>query len=74
MKPCDLESGLARIRRTHDELHLACHEAAEQWNDATSRAFFEDRIGPVVPVVKTAMDATARMQNLLAQAMREVEG
>lgn len=73
MKPPDLHTGQARIRRAQDDLLRAWADAADQWDDATSRAFREQRLEPMAPVLKTTLDAVARMQHLLDQAVREVE-
>ncbi|MEM1305869.1 MAG: hypothetical protein AAGG46_13285 [Planctomycetota bacterium] len=74
MKPCDLHTGQARIRRSLDDLLLAWQDASDDWNDPASRAFAEERLEPILPVVKTTLDVVGQMQNLLDQAMRDVEG
>lgn len=73
MKPCDLYSGQARIKRSLDDLLQTWADASEEWDDVTSRAFCEQRLEPVLPVVKTALDTVGQMQNLFDQAVREVE-
>ena len=71
IKNVDLYTGSARIRLALENLHHTCQDAADHWNDPVSRAFMEQHIEPLVPVVKTALDAVGRMQMLLDQAQRE---
>jgi hypothetical protein len=73
MKHCDLQSGASRIRRALEHLELTWAEATTQWNDEVSRAFEAQRLEPVVPVVKTALDAIGRMDLLLREAQRDCE-
>jgi hypothetical protein len=71
IKHVDLYTGSARIRLALENLHHVWLDAAEEWNDPVSRAFMEQHIEPLVPIVKTALDAVSRMQMLLDQAQRE---
>lgn len=73
MKPCDLDTGSARFRRGLKDLLLAWEEATDEWDDAASRAVFEEHLEPMVPIVKGALDAVGRMRNLLHQAQRDLE-
>ncbi len=73
MKTCDLESGAIRIRRALEHLELAWSEAAIDWNDEVSRAFQEQHLEPMLPVVKTALNAIGRMDLLLSEAQRDCE-
>jgi hypothetical protein len=73
MKACDLQSGAGRIRRALEHLELAWAEANTQWNDEVSRAFQEQHLEPMMPVVKTALDAIGRMDLLLREAQRDCE-
>lgn len=73
MKSCDLSSGAGRIRRALEHLELAWAEANAEWNDEVSRAFQEQHLEPMIPVVKTALDAIGRMDLLLREAQRDCE-
>lgn len=73
MKSCDLQSGAGRIRRALEHLELAWAEATDEWNDDASCAFQEHHLEPVIPVVKTALDAIGRMDLLLREAQRDCE-
>lgn len=73
MKACDLQSGAGRIRRALEHLELAWAEASDEWHDEASRAFQEQHLEPLLPVVKTALDAIGRMDLLLREAQRDCE-
>ncbi len=73
MKACDLQSGASRIRRALERLELAWAEATTEWNDEASRAFAEQHLEPIIPVVKTSLDAVGRMDLLMRQAQRDCE-
>lgn len=74
MKPCDLDTGAARISRGLKDVLRVWEEASDEWNDSVSEAVFKDHIEPMTPVVKTALDAVGRMRTLLHQAQRELDG
>jgi hypothetical protein len=73
IKGVDLFTGSARIRLALENLHHVWQDAADRWNDPVSRAFLEQHIEPLLPVVKNALDAVGRMQMLLDQAQRDCE-
>lgn len=73
MKPCDLDSGAARVRRGMDDLFRVWEESAEEWNDEVSRAIQEQHLEPMKPIVKTALDAVGRMRTLLHEAQRDLD-
>lgn len=56
-----------------EDLQHTWAEATEQWNDEASRAFATQHLEPLIPVVKTALDAISRMDMLLTQAQRDCE-
>lgn len=74
MKRIDLYTGSTRIRHSLEEVVRIWEESADGWSDAVREKFFEERIEPILPVVKNALDAAGRMQNLLAEAQRDLEG
>jgi hypothetical protein len=67
----DLSTGASKLTNAAKALRLAWQEAAEQWNDDTSRAFEEQYLRPLMPKIKTAVDSTNRMAELLGRAERE---
>ncbi|QDU55557.1 hypothetical protein [Aeoliella mucimassa] len=73
MKSCDLQSGAGRIRRALEHLELTWAEVSSEWNDEVSRAFAEQHLEPMLPVVKTALDAVGRMDLMLREAQRDLE-
>ena len=73
MKGCDLDSGAARIRLAITELQETWAATSEEWNDETSRAFAEHHLEPLIPIVKSSLDAISRMEMLLNQAFRDCE-
>lgn len=73
MKSCDLETGASRIRRALEELQLAWADASSDWNDDVSHAFEQQHLEPLVPIVKTALDAVGRMDHLLREAQRDCQ-
>ncbi len=74
MKPCDLETGGARLQRGLKDVYRVWEEASESWDDGASRAVFEEHLEPMAPVVKGALDAVSRMRQLLQHAQRDLEG
>jgi hypothetical protein len=73
MRQCDLYSGAGRIRHALDNLEAVWSEVSEQWDDAVSRRFREHHLEPMVPSVKMALDAIARMSLLLDEVERDCE-
>lgn len=71
IKHVDLYTGAARIRLALENLNHVWQDATDHWNDSVSRAFLEQHIEPLVPVVKNSLDAVTRMQTLLDQAQRD---
>ncbi|MEM6330407.1 MAG: hypothetical protein AAF790_09170 [Planctomycetota bacterium] len=74
MKGLDLDTGSGRIRHGMEELLRVWEDSADGWDDAVRQRFFEERIEPVLPIVKNALDAIGRMRLLLGEAQRDMEG
>lgn len=72
MKAVDLHTGSARIRHGMEELIRIYEESGDSWSDSVREKFFEERIEPILPVVKNALDAAGRMQTLLSEAQRDM--
>ena len=73
MRKCDLASGAARIRHAMEKLDIVWNEVSDEWNDAVSRRFREHHLDPLVPKVKLALDAIARMSLLMDEVERDCE-
>jgi len=73
MKRCDLTTSAARIRYALDNLELVWRQAGDEWDDAVSRRFAERQLEPMIPKVKLALDAIARMQLLMTEVQRDCE-
>jgi hypothetical protein len=73
MRRCDLATGAARIRHAMEKLDIAWNEASGSWNDAVSRRFRERHLDPMIPKVKLALDAIARMSLLMDEVERDCD-
>ncbi len=73
MRKCDLETGATRVRKSLDDLLHAWDQAHDQWHDRVSDQFFQQHIEPLVPEVRLALDAIARMHLLLNEVQRDCE-
>lgn len=67
MRPSDLDTSAAHIRDAFDDLQAAWLEASANWNDQVSRAFCENYLEPLGPIVKLALDSASRMSQLVNQ-------
>ena len=73
VRRCDLATGAARIRHALENVEIVWSEASSQWNDAVSRRFREHHLDPMVPRLKLALDAIARMSLLMNEVERDCE-
>ena len=73
MRRCDLATGAARIRNAMEKLDIVWSEASPEWNDAVSRRFRAEQLDPMVPRLKLALDAIARMSLLMDEVERDCE-
>jgi hypothetical protein len=73
MRKCDLATGAARIRNAMEKLDIVWNEVSPEWNDTVSRRFREEHLDPMVPRLKLALDAIARMSLLLDEVERDCE-
>ena len=73
MRKFDLHTGASRIRKALEVLEQTWAEASDDWNDAVSHRFCEQHLEPILPEVKTALDAIGRMHLLLDEAKRDCE-
>jgi hypothetical protein len=73
MKRCDLMTSSGRIRHALENLEAVWQQSADQWDDAASREFAERHLEPMLPKLKLALDAIARMQGLMTEVQRDCE-
>jgi hypothetical protein len=73
MRPADLHTGCAQIRDAYKELQAAWLEVSQQWNDGVSRTFCEQRLEPMGPTVKLALESLSRMMHLADQVRQDCE-
>jgi hypothetical protein len=73
MRRCDLATGAARIRNAMEKLDIVWNEISPEWNDAVSRRFREEHVDTMVPRLKLALDAIARMSLLMDEVERDCE-
>jgi hypothetical protein len=73
MRKCDLATGAARIRHALENVETVWGENSQAWNDAVSRRFREQHLDPMIPRLKLALDAIARMDLLMAEVERDCE-
>jgi hypothetical protein len=73
MRKCDLATGAARIRHALENVETVWSENSPAWNDAVSRRFREQHLDPMIPRLKLALDAIARMDLLMAEVERDCE-
>lgn len=73
MRKCDLYSGAIQIRKALERMEHTWADASEQWTDGVSHRFREQRLEPIIPDVKLALDAISRMQQLMDEAQRELD-
>jgi len=73
MRKCDLATGSARIRHALEKVDIVWGEVSDEWNDAVSGRFREQHLDPMVPRLKLALDAIARMSLLIDEVERDCE-
>lgn len=71
MRPWDLDTSSAQIRRAMEDLQRAWQEVSESWQDGVSQQFCEQHLEPLIPVTKQTLDSISRMQQLTNKMQRE---
>ena len=71
MKPWDLDTGAAKLAEAIDALQIAWANAAEHWDDETSREFKERYLDPLQPKAGRTLDAIRRLAEVFARAEHE---
>jgi hypothetical protein len=73
MKRCDLFTPAGRIRHALEELEAAWRHSSDEWHDEVSRRFAQQRLEPMIPKIKLALDAIGRMHQILTEAQRDCD-
>jgi hypothetical protein len=73
VRKCDLATGAARIRHALENIEVVWGENSDVWNDAVSRRFRQLHLDPMIPRLKLALDAIARMGLLMDEVERDCE-
>lgn len=73
MRPWDLDTSAAQIRKAMEDLQVAWQETHQQWHDTVSQKYSETHLEPIGPALKQTLDAVGQMQQLVSQMRREVE-
>jgi hypothetical protein len=73
MRIADLTSGSGKITAAYTALRAHWEDAKEHWHDDNRRRFEENYLDPLEPQVAAALDAIARLAEVLQHAERECE-
>ncbi len=73
MKFADLTTGAAKIASAHKALRLHWDDTREHWHDQNCRRFEATYVDSLEPQVAAALEAIARLAELLGRAERECE-
>jgi hypothetical protein len=73
MRAGNFSAGLAKLRGAVDALRLTWNDAAEKWDDETSRALKEQHLDPLLLELCEVAEATVPLQDVVNQALRECE-
>ena len=71
-RKCDLHTGASRIRKGLEHVEQTWQDASDAWNDEASHRFRREHLEPLVPEVKLALEAIARMQLVMDQMQKEM--
>ena len=69
----DFTGETAKMRAALETLEAAWDATEKHWNDKTRQQFEENHLRPLVPQVKTTLDAANRLADALRQAVRAGE-
>ncbi|RLS34564.1 MAG: hypothetical protein DWH79_04095 [Planctomycetota bacterium] len=72
MKSFDLSSGASKLALALKQLDIKWNSATDTWNDGTAKGFHKEHIEPIMPEVKTTLEAIGRLAEVLARAARDV--
>jgi len=72
MRPWDLDTSAAQLRKAMEDLQEAWQITEEQWRDPVSQKFLESHLEPIVPAVKQTLEAVGQIQQLVNQMQKEL--
>ena len=73
MKPWDLDTGAAQLRKAMEDLQAAWNVTIDQWNDTVSENFRETHLQPIGPALKQSLEAIGNMQVMVNQMQRDLD-
>jgi len=71
MRAWDLNGGAMKLEQALQFLQKSTVEVAEHWDDQSAHKFRETYFVPLVPMVKAALEAIDRLEQVLARAEYE---
>ncbi len=72
MRPWDLDTSAAQLRKAMEDLQGAWQTADESWQDSVSQKFSETHLQPIGPALKQTLEAVGQMQQLVSQMQRDL--
>jgi len=72
MRPWDLDTSAAQLRKAMEDLQVAWKTTDEQWQDSVSQKFSETHLQPIGPALKQTLEAVGQMQQLVNQMQRDL--
>ena len=72
MRQADLTVEATKLYKAHVELIQSWELTKEYWKDETAEAFEENHLAPLSPMVKMLLDATNRLNEILARCERDL--
>jgi len=72
MRPWDLDTSAAQLRKAMEDLQIAWQTTDEHWQDSVSQNFSETHLQPIGPALKQTLEAVGQMQQLVNQIQREL--
>lgn len=73
MRPWDLDTSSAQMRKAMEDLIRAWETVSESWQDEVSAKFCDEFLEPLIPTAKRSLDAVARMQEVVNRMQRDCE-
>lgn len=73
MRTGNLIAYMTSLREAIESLEESWAETRTVWNDAASRNLEQNHLQPIVPKVRSALDASQRLTEVLAKACRDCE-
>ena len=72
MRPWDLDTSAAQLRKAMEDLQSAWRTADEQWQDSISQKFSATHLQPIAPALKQTLEAVGQIQQLVNQMQKEL--